>query len=53
MMTIQILIYPKLEKLFGVLGSRCEAARQYFAICKDCGANRYTGVPCVKPKDRK
>jgi len=47
-MKIKILIYPYLESLFEVIIQLSETLRQRFAICRDCGQNRYTGKSCVK-----
>lgn len=44
---IKIRIYQLLERLFALVAERAENARQHFAICPDCGRNRYTGTPCV------
>jgi hypothetical protein len=47
MLSLKLKFYPRLESIFSALEQATGAAREYFAICKDCGANRYTGEPCV------
>ncbi len=46
--TLKVRVYQELEFLFERLSALFETARQRFAICPDCGENRYTGKPCVK-----
>lgn len=41
----KIRVFKALETFFNALGA--EKARQFFAICSDCGRNRYTSKPCV------
>lgn len=48
MRKLKIKLYPILENIFMLLEQVAGAAREHFAICTDCGANRYTGKPCVK-----
>lgn len=43
---MKVIVYTVLEGLFARLGEWAESARQHFAVCPDCGRNRYTGAPC-------
>jgi hypothetical protein len=44
---MKIRIYQSLEVLFKFIAEHAEKARQHFAICPDCGKNRYTGEGCI------
>lgn len=44
---MKIFVYQCLESFFESLGEWAERMRQRFAVCSDCGRNRYTGAPCV------
>lgn len=44
---MKIRLYQELEYTFQKLSELCERLRQRFAVCADCGENRYTGKPCV------
>jgi hypothetical protein len=44
---LKIAFYPFLESLFAAIADKAEKLRQRFAICSTCGANRYTGKPCI------
>jgi hypothetical protein len=48
--TIRIRVLQILEKFFNGLQVWAENMRQRCAVCADCGANRYTGAPCVQTK---
>jgi hypothetical protein len=47
---VKIFIFQKLELIFDKLQAWAEAARCHFAVCPDCGENRYTGKACVSGK---
>lgn len=44
---MKIKAYQILEALFSALEQASSRAREHFAICPNCGANRYTGKACV------
>jgi hypothetical protein len=44
---VKRLLFPLLERLFEFIAKHAENTRQYFAICPDCGENRYTGKGCI------
>ena len=44
---LKVGLYFFLEDVFGNLSEFFGKARERFAICADCGQNRYTGRPCV------
>ncbi len=45
---MKIKLYQTLERVFSWIAEHAETLRERFAICPDCGENRYTGKPCVK-----
>jgi hypothetical protein len=50
---IKVAVFQVLEKFFERLEDWAKDKRMHFAICPDCGRNRYTGAPCVKfPEQR-
>lgn len=43
---MKVIVYQLLEALFEGLAAFAERAREHYAICPDCGRNRYRGEPC-------
>jgi len=46
MLKIKIILYEHMEIMFDKLEKFASKMREKFAICNDCGRNRYTGKPC-------
>jgi hypothetical protein len=45
---MRIRILQILETVFEWIEARAGKLREQCAVCPDCGANRYTGKPCIK-----
>lgn len=43
---MKVWIYSRLERLFARIEDWAGDQRTRFAICPDCGRNRYSGAPC-------
>lgn len=45
---MKIWLFTHIEGFLNTLVNHLETLRCRFAICPNCGRNRYTGEPCVK-----
>jgi hypothetical protein len=47
---MKLVLYGWLESLLAAIGSWALRQSERFALCSQCGRNRYTGIPCYGGK---